>query len=34
MTLSFLRSPAIGKDWYIFLHGHDYRGALQDFVSL
>ena len=23
-----------GKDWYLFLHGHDYRSALQDFVFL
>lgn len=26
--------PVGGKDLYFFLHGHDYRGALQDFVSI
>lgn len=23
-----------GSDWYLFAHGHDYRGALADYTAI
>jgi alpha-glucosidase (family GH31 glycosyl hydrolase) len=29
------RSPRAGQsDWYLFAHGHDYRGAMKDYTKV